>query len=174
MDAFAPVPQGPDPAKIRPARPEESALLGDLAVRGAQYWGTDPAYVERQRVYLTPSPADITTFPTYVYDDAGTIRGFYGLMYGGSPVPLAEGEIDLHWLFIEPSAIGQGYGTCLWHHAVGVARHLGYQRMVIESDAHAEGFYVHMGAQRVRFQMMSEDPPFAIATMHLSLSGSTG
>ncbi len=172
MDAFATGPKGPDPAKIRPTRPDESALLGDLAVRGAQHWGTDPAFVERQRDTLTPPPAYIATSPTYVYDDAGTIRGFYGLMEGGGEVDLAAGEIDLHWLFIEPSAIGQGYGRCLWGHAVATARRLGYRWMVIQSDAHAEGFYLHMGAQRVGFAVVSDDPPFAIATLHLPLSGS--
>ena len=82
MAASATSPTGPDPAKIRPARPEESALLGDLAVRGAQYWGHPPAFVEGNRAGLTPPPAYITTSPTYAYDDAGTIRGFYGLMEG--------------------------------------------------------------------------------------------
>src|SRR4029077_16958656 len=102
---------------IRPARPDESAALGEIAVRGAQYWGTDPDFVEGHRDSLAPPPASITTSPTYVYDDAGIIRGFYGLMEGGGEVPLAAGEIDLHWLFIEPSVIGQGYGRCLWDHA---------------------------------------------------------
>jgi GNAT superfamily N-acetyltransferase len=93
-------------------------------------------------------------------------------MEGGGAVSLAAGEIDLHWLFIEPSVIGQGYGRCLWDHAVGRARQLGYERMVIQSDAYAEGFYLHMGAHRISFQVTSDDPPFAIATMHFPLTGS--
>jgi GNAT superfamily N-acetyltransferase len=52
-------------------------------------------------------------------------------------------------LFVEPWAIGRGYGKRLWRHAVEVARTLGCRRLRIESDPFAEAFYHAMGAERI-------------------------
>jgi len=52
-------------------------------------------------------------------------------------------------LFIEPGAIGKGYGKQLWQYAVKTAKQLGFRQMVLESDPNAEAFYRAMGAKRV-------------------------
>jgi GNAT superfamily N-acetyltransferase len=68
--------------------------------------------------------------------------GFYKLRR----VTLAQ--VELTDLFIEPGAMGQGWGRALWDHAVATARAEGYVEMVWESDPFAEGFYLRMGATR--------------------------
>jgi hypothetical protein len=69
-------------------------------------------------------------------DGAGT-PGFWGLV--GEP---PEGRLE--WMFLEPRAIGRGYGRLMWERA----RALGFTRLTIESDRVAEPFYLAMGARR--------------------------
>jgi len=59
-----------------------------------------------------------------------------------------DGMAELDALFVEPAAMGQGVGRCLWRHAVVTAAKLGCSEMVWQSDPQAEGFYLAMGAQR--------------------------
>jgi GNAT superfamily N-acetyltransferase len=55
---------------------------------------------------------------------------------------------DLDALFVEPAAIRQGVGRRLWEHVVDTARSLGFTSLEFQSDPHAEGFYLAMGAER--------------------------
>ena len=55
---------------------------------------------------------------------------------------------QLDALFVEPAAMGQGVGRCLWRHAVATATKLGCSEMVWQSDPQAEGFYLTMGSRR--------------------------
>jgi GNAT superfamily N-acetyltransferase len=57
-------------------------------------------------------------------------------------------DVWLDSLFIDPDAIGRGYGKQLWHHAVSTARLAGYRRMLVEADPYAEEFYQKMGMRR--------------------------
>jgi hypothetical protein len=52
-------------------------------------------------------------------------------------------------MFLEPHAIGRGYGRRMWDDAVAGARADGSSELLIESDRFAEDFYLTMGAVRV-------------------------
>jgi N-acetylglutamate synthase-like GNAT family acetyltransferase len=78
----------------------------------------------------------------YVLERDGMLIGFYGLRIGGD-------EAELTNLFVEPTTIGFGYGKQLWQHAIAIAQAYRIERIVIESDPHAEMFYRAMGAVRV-------------------------
>lgn len=134
-------PRGED-RSIRPAAPSEAPLLSDLALRSKGSWGYDDAFLDACRTELTVTPADIATHPAYVLEVGGHPVGFYVL--GGQP---PEGELAL--LFVEPRWLRRGYGTRLWEHAVRAAATLGYASLLIESDPHAEPFYLARGARRV-------------------------
>ena len=56
---------------------------------------------------------------------------------------------DLINLWLLPAYIGQGLGRQMFADAVVMTRSLGIQTIRIESDPHAEPFYLHMGATRV-------------------------
>lgn len=131
-----------DATTIRPARPEEAALLSDLALRSKGYWPYDAAFLEACRAELTLSPAYIDTHPVYVCEEQGRIIGFYAL--NDKP---PGGELDD--LFVEPDAIGRGYGKRLFLHVVDTAKRRGWSEMMIEADPYAEPFYRAMGAVRV-------------------------
>lgn len=129
--------------QIRPARPEEADLLSRLALRSKSHWGYPAEFLEACRAELTLSVDFIADSPVFVLEEGeGVVVGFYGLRE-------AEGEIELLYLFIEPSAVNRGYGKLLWAHAVEVAAKLGFRKISIESDPHAEAFYLAMGARRI-------------------------
>lgn len=128
---------------IRQARPEEAALLTDLAFRSKAYWGYDEAFMEACRDDIRVTESFIARGHTFVHEAGGTVQGVYAL------VPRDGGEVDLDLLYVEPAAIGTGVGRRLWAHAVERARLLGFTRMHIPADPNAEPFYLRMGARRV-------------------------
>lgn len=128
---------------IRPAHADEASQLSNLALRSKAYWDYSPGFVEAHRDDLTITPEYIETYPVYVLEDDGQIIGFYGLH------DLDDGAVDLEYLFVDPEAIGGGYGRKLWQHAIQTARNHGYRYMFIDSDPYAETFYEAMGAQRI-------------------------
>ncbi|WP_068063295.1 GNAT family N-acetyltransferase [Nocardia xishanensis] len=127
---------------IRPGRPDEAALLSDLALRSKGFWGYSEKLLDSFRRELALSPSDVVGLRTAVAELRGTVVGFV-TVDGSAPTG------DLGMLFVVPEAIGNGVGTELFRHAVEVARGAGFRRLVIESDPNAEPFYRAMGAIRV-------------------------
>jgi GNAT superfamily N-acetyltransferase len=128
--------------RIRPARAQEAGLLSDLALRSKGHWGYPAGFLEACRAELTISEAYLTSSPVFILEAEESVVGFYGLRAEGS-------ELELLYLFVEPSAMNRGYGKRLWTHAVEVAAELGFQKIMIESDPYAEAFYLAMGARRI-------------------------
>ena len=69
------------------------------------------------------------------------------------PVGLAvvDDEPTRAWLedlWVEPEYFGRGVGRALFEGAVEVAREHGHGTLELESDPHAEGFYLALGAVR--------------------------
>jgi GNAT superfamily N-acetyltransferase len=129
--------------EIRPAKVSEANLLTELALRSKSHWGYDAQFIEDCRIDLTITPEYVASRPVFVIEEQGRVVGFYSLERQ------ASNDVELMHLFVEPDAIGGGYGKRLWRHAVETARQLGFQEMVIGSDPSAEAFYKAMGAQRV-------------------------
>ncbi len=133
----------PTPAPtIRRARPDEATVLSALALRSKAYWGYDAAFIAACREDLTLTVAELDRDAVYVVTAGGPPLGFYHLCGAGD-------ELTLNALFVEPGAIGQGYGRRLWAHAVALAATRGARGLMVQSDPHATGFYREMGAQIV-------------------------
>lgn len=128
---------------IRPAQPEEAPNLSSLALRSKAYWDYSPGFIEAHRDDLTITPDYIQSCPVFVLEEHGNLIGFYALH------DLDDGAVDLEYLFVDPEAIGGGYGRKLWQHAVQTAKQFGYRYIFIDSDPYAETFYEAMGAQRI-------------------------
>jgi GNAT superfamily N-acetyltransferase len=128
---------------IRAAVPEEGARLSELALRSKGHWDYDEEFLRDCRDALTLTPQYVASHPVFVLEEENRIEGFYSLR------ETQGGEVALEHLFVEPSAIGRGYGKRLWQHAVETARRLGFQLLTIDSDPYAEDFYREMGASRV-------------------------
>ncbi|MFI2431287.1 GNAT family N-acetyltransferase [Streptomyces sp. NPDC018693] len=126
---------------IRPARATEAGVLTDLALRSKAYWGYDAEFLEACRDELTVAADEIARRRATVADRDGHILGFTTL----------EGEPPtgvLGMMFVEPQAMGQGIGRLLFEHTIAAGRDLGFTRLAIDADPHAEPFYRAMGAVR--------------------------
>jgi GNAT superfamily N-acetyltransferase len=128
---------------IRPARVDEATLLTHLAIRAKAYWGYSAEFMAAARAEMTVTAMQLETECAFVLEQDGEVKGFYKLR------EMTPSWVELTDLFVEPSVIGHGRGRVLWEHAVAIARGMGYAQMTFESDPNAEGFYLHMGAQRV-------------------------
>ena len=147
---------------IRPALPDEAPLLSDLALRSKGHWGYGVEFLEACRAELTISPQDIAARPVFVLEKESRILGFYTLS-------ALDYEAELAHLFIEPQAIGRGYGRLLWLHAVKTAEHLACKAITIQSDPFAEKFYQAMGARRVGEAASTVRPDRRLPVLRFSL-----
>lgn len=128
---------------IRRATVAESALLTDITFRAKAHWGYPPSLMEEWRVIIGVPPEVIRNHPVYLLEDNGRVCGYYSLEHPDGD------QIMLENLFIDPDFIGSGVGRALLQHALALAASLGYQTVSLESDPHAEGFYLRMGAVRI-------------------------
>jgi predicted N-acetyltransferase YhbS len=128
---------------IRKANPAEAPLLSALALRSKAYWGYDAAFMEACREELTLTAEKIRRFPTFLIESSGDVLGFYNLEH------INDREVELGYLFLEPQAIGKGFGGRLMQHAKETARQLGYQFMIIQGDPNAGGFYETFGGKKI-------------------------
>ncbi|WP_235787078.1 GNAT family N-acetyltransferase [Streptomyces mutabilis] len=127
---------------IRPARATEAGVLSDLALRSKAHWGYDAEFLDACRDELTVHADEVARRRTVVADGDGRVLGFTTLE-GEPPV----GVVGM--MFVEPRAIGLGVGRRLFEHTVAVGRELGFTRLTVDADPHAEPFYRAMGAVRV-------------------------
>jgi GNAT superfamily N-acetyltransferase len=125
---------------LRPARPDETTILTELALRSKAYWGYDAAFMDACHDALTFSVADAAQ--TTVAEVAGRVIGLCTLVLDSDPPELRD-------MFVAPQAIGRGVGRLLWRDAVERARRAGCRWFKIESDPNAQGFYERMGAVQV-------------------------
>ncbi len=129
---------------IRPARECEAATISELAFRSKSHWPYTPEQLAVFREELTLAPEDLARKHAHVAEEAGSIIGFYTL------VRLANDEAELEHIFVEPTALSQGIGSGLFHHACELAAAMGARTLVIQSDPNAAGFYHAVGATLVK------------------------
>ncbi|MBA3449584.1 MAG: GNAT family N-acetyltransferase [Chloroflexia bacterium] len=155
--------QNPDfGQEIRRARPDEAAVLSELALRSKGHWGYDAAFLAACRDDLTLSADDIASSPVYVVDGPAGLAGFYRLLLR------EDGVAELDALFVEPAAMGRGVGHRLWQHAVAHAAALGCAEIVLQSDPQAVGFYEAMGAHRAGESASTVTPGRMLPVMRYS------
>lgn len=123
------------------AKPEEAAVLTEIAFAAKRHWGYPERWLESWREILTVTPALISANPTFVAVENDDVTGFYSLTREPRP--------DLTHMWVLPRVMGRGFGRALFEHAVEQAKALGFPFFEIEADPNAEAFYLHMGAKRV-------------------------
>ena len=127
--------------RIRPAEVADAAALSELALTAKAVWGYDAAFMAACRAELTVRPETITRDPTYLIEADGRVLGFYQLRIDGA-------EAAVFMIFVAPGTLRAGLGRRLWTHLEDTARAAGATRLEVDSDPHAEGFYMAMGMRR--------------------------
>lgn len=149
---------------IRRAHPDESGFLTELTVRSKAHWGYDDSFMEAERHELEFQPAKFQPdFHVYVLEEHDERIGFFSL------IPINHETVELHDLFMEPGRIGNGYGKQMWDYAVNLARDLGYRRLILTADPHAEPFYARQGAVRIGEKTSRAFPDRKLPLMEFSL-----
>jgi len=151
---------------FRPAQQDEAPQLTALALRSKGHWGYDQEFLAACRLELTVDATECDGVHIICGERAGQIVGYYQL--AGDP-PTGE-LVDM---FVDPSAIGHGTGKELLRHALGQARQLGYERLTIDADPHAEAFYLHAGARRVGDVASGSVPNRTLPRVELSISSAS-
>jgi GNAT superfamily N-acetyltransferase len=125
------------------ARPEHAERLTQIAHAAKSYWGYPSQWIELWHNQLTVTKQFILQNEVFAaVDDDETLLGFYALSDGGE-------RMVLEHLWVQPRSLQGGVGRRLFEHAVALAAERGAQRIEIESDPNAEGFYQKMGAETV-------------------------
>ena len=126
---------------IRRADPAEAVALSDLAIRSKAHWGYTPAQLSVFQRELTLTEADLVLRCAHAFEEKGRVVGFYTLL------ERPDGSIELEHLFVDPRDFGRGVGRALFEHACAAAVATGRERLVIQSDPNAAGFYQSRGAR---------------------------
>lgn len=124
---------------LRTARPLDAAALSALALRSKAHWGYDAAFMAMCVPELTVTPALIDDGLALVAEQNGRVAGFILC------TPVAPPVAELHMIFVEPGAIGQGIGRRLVEAAFAGLARLGVRQIEVDSDPHAEPFYRSCG-----------------------------
>ena len=129
---------------IRRASPEDAAFLSELALRSKAYWGYSQDFLESCRAELTIKPERIGSddYLCFVAVHNDMAIGFYAVEN------LSGNTYELEALFVEPEHIGAGVGRSLVQHAIDLLSNLGAERLVIQGDPNAIGFYLAAGARQ--------------------------
>jgi len=96
------------------------------------------------RVELTITPADFAVRAFWVAESPdGSMLGFAGLW------PVADGCCEVDPIYVEPLKQAAGTGRALWAILEAHARETGANKLGLDSDPHAVGFYERMGCRVV-------------------------
>jgi GNAT superfamily N-acetyltransferase len=124
------------------AQPHQAPLLTRIAVKSKRHWGYPEAWMKEWTELLTISPSVIARDHVYCAELDGRAAGFYVLR-------AREDRGELEHLWVLPECMGQGIGRALFEHTVAQGRASLLNRLFIESDPNAAGFYARMGARRI-------------------------
>jgi GNAT superfamily N-acetyltransferase len=139
--------------------------LAAIAFAAKGFWGYAPEQLERWREDLSPTPESLRSEPTFVAEIDGELAGFYQLRTG-------EPQTALEHLWVHPGFMRRGVGRALLAHAVALAAGRGISELSIDSEPHAEPFYLAHGAVRVglRSAPIEGHPERALPQLLLSTS----
>ena len=150
--------------RFRRPRPEEAEAITRLALRSKRHWGYDDAFMAALTPELTFTPADLAQERDHVevLESSDDLLGVFRLCWRTEMAFLED-------LWIDPEAMGRGYGRLVFERSVEVARSWGKGVMELEADPFAEPFYLHLGAVRVGMSPVTVVPGRSVPLMRYAL-----
>ncbi len=127
---------------VVPAVPDDADSLTAAAQESKETWGYPRAWIESWKDQLTVTAEYIRHHDVYAGRVGAELAGFYALVDQDS-----QWCLDHFW--VRPAYSRQGVGRRLFADAVTRVRHSRPGRLIIDSDPHAEAFYLRMGCRRI-------------------------
>jgi GNAT superfamily N-acetyltransferase len=131
-----------NPFQVSRATPEDAPALTAVAVAAKRHWGYPESWIHEWTPVLTLTPDFIQEQVTFKATNGGEILGVAAIEVNGPDASIVH-------LWVIPKAMGCGVGAALFAACEAAARAVGANRLTIESDPNAEGFYRRMGASLV-------------------------
>ena len=135
---------------IRPARPDEAAILTRLVLASKRHWGYAEELIDLWRDDLAIDARTFETCEVWVAEERDVTKtaGEGARPVGVAALSRSGDTAELEHLWVEPASMGHGVGRALFERAVRAARAARARRVVIVSDPNAERFYLRLGARR--------------------------
>jgi GNAT superfamily N-acetyltransferase len=153
--------------QIRRARPDEAAVLTEIAHAAKRHWGYPEKWIQQWQADLTITPEFIANNEVYVAEKGETIAGCGALCFG-------DVVAELEHMWIRPEHMGAGIGRALFNHLRARAMSLKRPALEFSADPNAEGFYERMGARRIgEVRSEIEGQPRALPRMTLKIDAET-
>ena len=147
---------------LRDVRIDELESLSRLCLRSKAFWGYDEAFMAACLAELTLQSAELDATHLQVATAGAIALGLVQLKVTGD-------EAHLLKLFVEPGHLKSGIGRLLLGWAKERARVCGAQRMIIEADPDAVGFYHRCGARPTGLAPSSSIPGRMLPRLMLDL-----
>ena len=125
---------------FRRATPDEAGGLTALTLASKAHWGYDQDFMDLAAPSLTVTQEYLEANDCWVAEIDGATVGWFSL------VPIPDGLL-LDNFFVLPAHIGSGVGRLMWDEALSQAEAAGVERVTLEADPNAAGFYERMGAR---------------------------
>jgi GNAT superfamily N-acetyltransferase len=139
---------------IRSAIIEDSETLTNISFESKGYWKYPKEYFEIWQNELTISQNYIQRNDVFVYENYGSIIGYYSIVNLEEDIEICGIPINrgiwLEHMFIDPQYIGKGYGTKLFSHLRKWCIEADIRNVGILADPNSKGFYEKMGCVYIR------------------------
>lgn len=125
--------------KLRAATPDDLPSLTDILLKSKASWGYSAAQMAEVKTHDPVTPDQFDRQHVVIAETHGRPIAYLALETQDDKTLLVD------HLFVLPDAQAQGLGSLLLARAEDYARRHGLQRLYLESDSHAEAFYVRRG-----------------------------
>ena len=118
---------------------EDCKILTELTKTSKAYWGYSEEQIQQWNVFLTITKEYIETNSVYKLIEKGIIVGYYSYFSSDKTT------VTLDNLFLLPNYIRTGLGKLLMNDFINRIKSENYNRIILNSEPHAEYFYQKIG-----------------------------
>ena len=148
---------------IRRVQPQEADELTCIALAAKSHWGYPERWIELWTPQLTFDAEYFEANESWAAEVDERPIAFYTLLD-------KQGIAWLENLWVHPDFIGRSVGKTLFLHAVELARQRGYNKLQLEADPNAVGFYEKMGMHKIGERLSEvEGQPRSLPIMEMDL-----
>ena len=148
---------------IRRVKPEEAAILSQIAIAAKRHWNYPEHWMQLWIPQLTFGPAYFKEHESWAAELNGVVIAFYTIQE-------RESHAWLENIWVLPKYIGQGVGKDLFLHVLARSRELGYTTLKLEAEPNAVGFYEKMGMRKVsEYQYELDGQPRILPLMEMTV-----